>query len=179
MRIFGPSVLALVCIVSFAQRSHAMDGSAWYTACLKWAHSKKAEIEASSVEVRLSYRECQIEAIRVFCEQEWHGDATGVGDRLQAAGQSREAIARLFADRLGTACPNLLNMPLGGPPALAVVEIERNGGPTFTERFLPSSSMLRRAYQGRYPQCSAQRKTLGLVAEAEVCRKAWMVLVDE
>jgi hypothetical protein len=72
------SVFAAILTVVSIGSSQAMNGGTWYDNCSKWAYSKKDEIAASPVEKRLAYRECQIEAIKAWCDQGWEGDATNV-----------------------------------------------------------------------------------------------------
>ncbi|MBR0850268.1 hypothetical protein JQ543_21155 [Bradyrhizobium diazoefficiens] len=152
--------------------AHSMTGGTWYDDCVKWVHSKKSEIAALPIERRLAYRQCQIEAFHVWCEQEWDGDANKVEERLEAQGLTRAQINKQFEEAVGAFCPNFLNMPFGGPPALAAIELEKVGGPGVVERWLPAAQMLKRVFQEKFPKCSTQRKTVGFVADVKACIEA-------
>lgn len=164
--------------ILFTAPSFAMSGGTWYENCSKWAYSKKAEIAALPVEKRLAYRECQIEAIKVWCDREWEGDVTKVADRLISQGQTNEQVSKKFEEALSPYCPNFFIMPFAGPAAVAVEQIEKQGGPGYLDRWLPASKMLERVFNERFPRCTQQRKSLGLVADTSACFDNWFKNID-
>ena len=171
-------IFAIGAAIIFSTPSHSMSGSTWYENCSKWSRSTKVEIAALSVEQRLAYRECQVEALRVWCDQEWEGDVTKVTDKLTEQGQTKEQILKLYENTLGEYCPNPFNIPLNGPPTIAVQQIEKRGGPGFLEGWMSAAPMLARAFQDRFPKCNAQRKSIGLVADPKGCFEGWFKNIE-
>jgi len=154
-----------------------MDGAAWYENCLRGLHSTQNEIKEWPIEKRLGFRACRIEAIKVFCEQGWDGDSNKVAENLQAQGWKKEQVADFFCEKVCN--PTGWNTPFGGPYVFVVQELERSGGPTFFERWLPAAPMLARVFRARFPQCTTQRKSIGLVGDNKHCLEAELKYLDE
>src|SRR2546429_9928889 len=100
--------LGIAIVILFTAPSLAMTGGTWYENCSKWTHSKNAEIAALPVEKRLAYRECQIEAIKVWCDRGWDGDVTKVTDRLMSQGKTKEQVIEYYEEVVGPYCPNFM-----------------------------------------------------------------------
>jgi hypothetical protein len=168
--------------ILFAIPCEAMDGSTWYDNCSKWAYSGKSEVDAAPVEKRVAYRQCQIEAAKVWCELKWEGDATNVRDKLIEQGRTEKEIGDYFYEKLRPYCP--LVLPLSslvrrGPAFLAVKQLEKGGGPGILEQLMPATRMLNRAFEEQFPQCTAARKSIGLVGDSQGCFEAWLKAIDE
>jgi hypothetical protein len=76
-----------------------MTGGTCYDDCLKWTYWKQSERSALPIERRLAYRECQIEAVRVWCEHQWEGDVENVGDKLNGNVRILRTAARTLGAR--------------------------------------------------------------------------------
>ena len=63
---------------------------------------------------------------------------------------------------LGDACPSSwTDVPLGGTHILTLRLLQEQGGPTFTDWFLPADEMIERVYKKRWPYCALKRESLG------------------
>lgn len=159
-----------------------MNGRTWYDNCSKWAYSKKSELDAAPVERRLAYRECQIEAVKVWCELKWEGDTTNVRDKLIEQGWTEKETGDYLYKNLGPYCP--LFLPFGsllirGPAGLAVKQLEKGGDPGILEQLMPATRMLNRVFEERFPQCTAARKSIGLIGDSQRCFEEWLKAIDE
>jgi hypothetical protein len=169
VRLLAPVFAAAFAIASIGS-CEAMDGAAWYEICLRGAHSTWKETKEWPIEKRLEYRACRIEAINVWCEQEFGGaDIKTFVENLQAQGWKLEQVTALLDEKLGKDCPTGWNMPFGGPYVFAAQELEKGGGPGVLERWLPAGPMLARAFRARFPRCTMQRKSIGLVVDKKRC----------
>jgi hypothetical protein len=61
--------------------------------------------------------------------------------------------------KLAGMCPG--DWSLTGAYVFTVDRVERSGGPTFLDKFLPAEFMVKRAWSAVFPKCSAERKALG------------------
>jgi hypothetical protein len=64
-------------------------------------------------------------------------------------------------------------------PFLAVKQLEKGGGPGILEQLMPATRMLNRAFEEQFPQCTAARKSIGLVGDSQGCFEAWLKAIDE
>src|ERR1700719_1689088 len=162
-------LLASTFVIIFVPRSEAMSGASWYESCRIFVRATEADLKTLPIGKRLQIRDCQIEALRVFCDQGWYGDETHVKEKLLAQGWTQEKWVTFFEKEYEPYCPHSSNMPIGGPAVIAVQELEKRGGPGFLESFSPALPMLVQAFKSRYPQCAAKRREYGLVSSNERC----------
>lgn len=145
-----------------------MTGQEWYEACSEVFVATSEQIKNAALEKKVKYRACQIEANRVWCKLNLYGYDDG---KKVFSGMS-ESQKRQAYQQLEQACPVSWSMPLGGPYVFIVRELERRGGPSFSEKWLPAAGMLENSLQRTYPSCRSVRSKLGLSGDNE-CFEAW------
>jgi len=169
------AVSVAVLMIASANQSQAMNGGDWYTTCNQWLRTNRDQMKSLSPEKKVAYRACQIEAIRVYCDLNFEGDAREVGKTVS------DEIKKQWATALSKSCPNIdiWNMPFGGPPVFAVKELEKEGGPSFVESYLPASWVLKRAFQKAFQGCERERERLSLFNNPKVCFNGWIKNIDD
>lgn len=164
---------AFTCVAMASMHAHAMSGGEWYATCSVWAQASGMERKTLPAEKRVAFRACQIEAIRVFCDMNLSGDAAKVGQAL-----TDEEKEKSWA-HLPNYCPYRWTFPFGGPAAAAVLHLEKNGGPTIIQSWLPASWMLKQTFKSAFPSCEQQRERLGLKHDTKECAATWLKAMDE
>jgi hypothetical protein len=116
-------------------------GAQFYQSCWEKAHA--IDSEPSSPEQAARWAQCERAA-----------EPALFADGFIFAGAPEYAVTpQLRAIQL--ACPSRGQIPLTGAWYLAVGIIQNSGGPTLSDRFLPASSAIVRAFQSRWPNCAA------------------------
>jgi hypothetical protein len=161
---------ALVIQAALTSQARAMNGYEWYSTCNQWLHTSEDQMKALSPESKVAYRACQIEAVRVYCDLNYEGDAREVGKNAS------DETKRQWHKQLLSFCPNynMSRMPNGGPPVYAVKALEREGGPGTFEGYMPASWMLKRVFQKIFPGCDREREKLGFVNDPQACFNSWV-----
>ena len=122
-------LLSGVCIL-FSGRAHAMNGGDWYQECSQWLYTSSDGRQKQPTEKILAQRACRIDAIRIYCDANYEGDARGVWKEASDDKTPIEQALKKFCPRAVTAW----NFPLGGPTVLVLSEVEKEGGPGMIER---------------------------------------------
>jgi hypothetical protein len=171
-----PIVLLLsgVCAL-FISRAHAMDGGDWYQECMQWLHTPSEQRKQQSPEKILAQRACRIDAIRIYCNANYEGDARSVWQ--SASTETR----RQWTEHLKKFCPNFdaWTFPFGGPPVVVLRGAEKEGGPGFIETYAPDSWFIGRVFEKLFNGCAQEREKLGLFQEPEKCLDGWIKNMDE
>jgi hypothetical protein len=164
--------LSGVCIL-FSSRAHAMNGGDWYRECSQWRHTSQDQMKLRTPEKILAQRTCLIEAIRIFCNANYEGDA-----RLVSRAQSDET-RKQWADHLGKFCPSLYPLERLFPPVYVLAELEKEGGPGIIETYAPASWLIERVFKKLFKDCPREREKLGLFQQPKGCLDDWVKYMDE
>lgn len=158
-----------------------MLGGEWYEVCSELRVMNYEQIEKATVDKKVKYRECQIEAIRQWCNLNLDGDSEGkftyIVDTINDTHEINliESFEKITS-KVKTACPNQTWIRLrngfyleNSPYIIAIKELEKKGEPGFFMQLFPASDMIRNEFLELYPSCESEREKIGLFNNADRC----------
>lgn len=142
-------ILALIAATGWLIQAGVLyqTGQQWFEAC--WTQAK-AKRSPSTPQEAIAWGQCEPIAERSVYQAGYLFSA----DASMAVTPQAKALAN--------SCPSSYSdMPIAGINLFVVLQLERDGGPTWSDRFLPPNQMIVRVFESRWPDCPNVRKAEG------------------
>jgi len=176
-----------------------MNGVEWYETCSELIVATDVQRLNAAPERKQKYKECQLEAINVFCKEiNFQGDGNGtllkLNDKYNKLLQqnpypesdfiNHEDYSTVLQNDMINFHKKLLeswknNCPLSGKPYQFVIKaLDETGEPNILYKLLPAKYLIKKTLIDNYPNCEASRASLGMYPSPNYCFEVWYNKLD-
>lgn len=143
--------IAIALAVAVAWMAHAgvfyQTGTQWFQSCWIAKHEKRSPVNPDE---SIAWAKCEPTTRRVVFSAGF----------VPSGNPEYAVVPELKA--IGNACPsNYSDIPIFGMNYLAVDIIEKSGGPTVLDSFIPPDAMIKTAFTSKWPHCQSVAKANG------------------